>query len=289
MRHRVVALCAIGLGSLVLGAGRAAGELPPGNTAGGSVGTVQVGSVSAGADGSTDTVGDVSRTVETTASSSGAGGNGATGSVGTVQLDGGNTTTGSVGAVQTAGTNTSSSGAVSKTSSSGGPPTPTSRNEPSAPASGQSGIRNSATGSIVTAQAGGGNTAAGSVGTVQIGGGSGPSEGNSAVVVAERMANLVAQILDVFEPRSDWASRRGSNSATGSIGTVQVGGGNSATGSIGTAQIGALMLKPSATLGSEAVGLMLSLGGESGFTGGDSPQTPRSARSRRVAFASRRP
>lgn len=213
------------------------------NTANGSLGTVQIGSVSASpaGDAGVDGVGTVSA-----GGSSGIGGgsNVADGSIGTAQIGGGNSSNGSAGTVQ--------SGSVTVGPAAQASATPLHRSARVGGSSTIGGGGNDADRSIGVAQIGGGNVSSGSIGTAQ-------SRSVDAAPTASTAGTTLAPSINV----GGSGSGRG-NTATGSIGTIQVGVGNTADRSIGTAQGGPT------TIGRQS-------GGQTGGTGSGTGSTPGSA------------
>lgn len=107
-----------------------------------------------------------------------------------------------------------------------------------------------------TVQAGGGNTASDSDGSVQIG----------SLFLAP--AGTLATPYGTAGLGGSSGIAGGSNSSSGSIGTVQVGGGNSSNGSAGTAQLGTVSVGPTAQSSGTPNGAGdASLGGSSGIAG----------------------
>jgi hypothetical protein len=136
--------------------------------------------------------------------------------------------------------------------------------ESSATVDGGSGVdgigTNTAGNSLGTLQAGGGNIADGSAGTAQVGG------------LRLAPAGSVVTPYGIVSLGGSSGIAGGSNSATGSLGTVQVGGGNNADGSAGTAQVGDTAVAPMLSATGTPVG-DVSVGGSSGIAGSGNDAT----------------
>ena len=153
--------------------------------------------------------------------------------------DGGNVAVGSVASVQAGST-----GASPTVSASGGV-VDTTVTVPVA-VSGPDG--NSANGSVGSVQAGGGNSSSGSVGSVQVA----ATHGAPAAHTDARVARAdVAAPADVPGP--------GTNSAGGSLVTVQLGGGHSTNGGIARVDASQLSTQPQASAGT-GTGTLVQLG-----------------------------
>jgi hypothetical protein len=229
-----------------------------GNTADGSPGTAQLGSLSLAPTlvflspflGSSVELGGASWV-------DGAGTNSAAGSPGTAQAGGGNAADGSVGTVQVGGATVGnaaddSAGTVQVGGATVAPTLAASTpvgNADLGGASGADGGSNQSSDSTGTVQVGGGNTANGSTGAVQASG-----------VTVEPTFALTQTPADVSLGGSSGIAG-GGNDASGSAGTVQAGGGNSADASNGAVQTGPVFLGQTLTVDGAPVG-----GGTAGGT-----------------------
>jgi hypothetical protein len=185
------------------------------NTATGSTGVVQIGSVTANPT-ATVGAGTTTATVAAPVRIGRGGHNTAHNSNGVAQVGGGNTASNSNGAAQVGGIETAPSANVTAGGTSATLRVP----------AGIFGSGNSATNTTGAAQIGGGNDASGSTGTVQSGG----PAANPSLTSGDTTASAPFAI-----------GGDGSNAATGSTGVVQIGGGNGSTGSTGVLQTGTVL------------------------------------------------
>ena len=222
---------------------------------------MQVGGVSADVDAeaSSDLL-DTSADVDESLSIGGSGGNKATDLIGTVQVGGGNTADDSIGTVQ--------SGPIS--------------NDLSVEVSSEV-LDTSADAHVPLSIGGsGGNTATDSIGTAQLGSGNNASGLDWHRPVGPDLCKPLGGCLlwtcwiSICRPthRSRSAGQAG-NTASDSIGTVQLGGGNRASDSIGTVQSDPISASPSVDASTSLLDIVfqadapLSIGGNGGNTASD--------------------
>jgi hypothetical protein len=148
----------------------------------------------------------------------GGGGNTATDSIGVIQVGGGNSSDGSAGVVQ--------AGSIAAAPTADATVVPIDASVAVGGSSGIGGSGNTATDSIGVAQLGGGNTSSSSIGTAQ-------SRSVDVRPTASAGDSTLAPAVNV-----GGSGNGPGNSATDSIGAVQIGVANSADQSIGTAQVG---------------------------------------------------